>query len=102
MLYFCFMEVNDAMINKLAQLSRLDFSDQEKAAIKTDLQRMIAFVQKMEEVDTENVEPLLHISGVKNVLRKDEAGGTVTVTDALKNAVVNDGIFFKVPKVIKK
>ena len=40
------------MVNKLAQLARLEFDEKEKAAIKTDLQRMIQFVHKMEEVDT--------------------------------------------------
>ena len=96
------MEVNESMVNKLAQLARLEFNETEKTAIRADLQRMIQFVQKMEEVNTDDVAPLLHITAAKNVLRKDEVRGEVTVEEAMKNAAVNDGTFFKVPKVIKK
>lgn len=96
------MEVNDQLIEKLAHLARLSFTDIEKDSIKTDLQRMISFIQKMDEVDTDHVEPLLHITEARNVLRKDEVTGTVTTLEAMKNAPVNDGHFFKVPKVIRK
>ncbi len=96
------MEVNDQLIEKLAHLARLSFTDLEKDSIKTDLQRMISFVQKMEEVNTDNVEPLLHITEAKNVLREDKVTGTVTTFEAMRNAPVNDGHFFKVPKVIRK
>ena len=96
------MEVNDQLIEKLAHLARLSFTDLEKDSIKTDLQRMISFVQKMDEVNTDNVEPLLHITEAKNVLRKDEVTGIVTTFEAMRNAPVNDGHFFKVPKVIRK
>jgi aspartyl-tRNA(Asn)/glutamyl-tRNA(Gln) amidotransferase subunit C len=99
--YICRMEVNDAMIDKLAHLARLKFNDEEKQEIKTDLQRMIAFVEKMNELDLENVEPLLHMSDEINVLREDTVEGSVSRADALKNAPVHDEQFFKVPKVIK-
>jgi len=61
------MEVNDAMVDKLANLARLQFNDTEKEGIKTDLQRMIKFVEKLNEVDTTGVEPLLHMSEQVNV-----------------------------------
>jgi aspartyl-tRNA(Asn)/glutamyl-tRNA(Gln) amidotransferase subunit C len=96
------MEVNDQLIEKLAHLARLSFTDEEKESIKTDLQRMISFIHKMEEVNTDDVEPLLHITEAKNILRKDEVKGTVTTAEAMKNAPLNDGHFFKVPKVIRK
>jgi aspartyl-tRNA(Asn)/glutamyl-tRNA(Gln) amidotransferase subunit C len=96
------MEVNDAMIEKLAHLARLKFNDEEKEEIKYDLQRMIAFVEKLNELDLEGVEPLLHMSDEVNVLREDEIKGSVSREDALKNAPLHDEQFFKVPKVIKK
>jgi len=95
------MEVNDAMVDKLAHLARLQFNDAEKQEIKNDLQRMIAFVEKLNELDVSNVEPLLHMSDDVNVLREDEIKGSVCRKDALKNAPVHDEHFFKVPKVIK-
>ncbi|MBL7741950.1 MAG: Asp-tRNA(Asn)/Glu-tRNA(Gln) amidotransferase subunit GatC [Chitinophagaceae bacterium] len=95
------MEVNDAMVEKLAHLARLKFDDSEKDEIKNDLQRMIAFVEKLNELDLEGVEPLLHMSDEVNVLREDEVKGSVSREEALKNAPLHDEQFFKVPKVIK-
>ncbi|MDB5201490.1 MAG: gatC [Ferruginibacter sp.] len=96
------MEVTDGMIDKLATLARLEFNGAEKSSIKTDLQRMIGFIQKMEEVDTTGVAPLLHIGNTVNVLRKDQAGGNIGNEAALKNASVRSGEFFVVSKVIQK
>lgn len=95
------MEVNDVMIEKLAHLARLEFNDAEKEEIKHDLQRMIAFVEKLNELNLEGVEPLLHMSDEVNVLREDEVEGSISREDALKNAPLHDEQFFKVPKVIK-
>ena len=66
------MEVNDAMIENLASLARLHFDDEEKKEIRTDLQRMIAFIDKLNELNTEGVEPVLHMSDGSNVFREDE------------------------------
>ena len=96
------MEVNDALVDKLATLSRLQFGDTEKAAIKKDLQSMIAFVEKLNELNTTGVEPLLHMSENINVLREDEIKGSTSREEGLKNAPMHDEEFFKVPKVIKK
>jgi aspartyl-tRNA(Asn)/glutamyl-tRNA(Gln) amidotransferase subunit C len=95
------MEVNDEMIDKLAHLARLKFNEDEKQGIRTDLQRMITFVEKLNELNLDNVEPLLHMSGEVNVLREDEIKGSVSREEALKNAPVHNQEFFKVPKVIK-
>ncbi len=96
------MEVNDNMINKLASLAKLRFNEAEKESIKADLQRMILFVQKMEEVDTEGVTPLLHISGNNNNGREDKEQGSCAKSEALKNAEKHSADFFLVPKVIQK
>lgn len=101
-LYFCFMEVNDDMINKLASLARLRFNEAEKSSIKADLQKMISFVQKMDEVDTNGVEPLLHIGEHHNQWREDILQGSCSKADALKNAANHNADFFLVPKVIQK
>ena len=95
------MEVNDSMIDKLAHLARLKFNEAEKREIKIDLQRMIVFVEKLNELNLDGVEPLLHMSEEVNVLREDEVKGSVDRSEALKNAPSHDEQFFKVPKVIK-
>ena len=100
--YICQMEVNDALVDKLANLARLKFDAAEKEEIKNDLQKMIAFVEKLNELDTTGVEPLLHMTNEVNVLREDEIKGSITREQALKNAPFHDEQFFKVPKVINK
>ena len=96
------MDVNDAMVNKLAHLARLHFSEDEKTEIKDDLRKMISFVEKLNELDLDGITPLLHVSEERNVFREDEVKGSVSREEALKNAPLHDGRFFKVPKVIKK
>ena len=100
--YFCKMEVNDALIDKLANLARLKFNIEEKAAIKSDLSQMISFVEKLNGLDTTGITPLLHMSESVNVLREDDVKGSINRADGLKNAALHDEQFFKVPKVIKK
>ena len=96
------MQVNDALIENLAKLSRLSFDEKEKQVIKKDLEQMIGFVDKLKELDTTGVEPLLHMSDSVNVLRDDEIKNSVSREEALKYAPETDGTFFRVPKVIKK
>jgi aspartyl-tRNA(Asn)/glutamyl-tRNA(Gln) amidotransferase subunit C len=96
------MEVNEALVDKLANLARLKFDATAKEEIRNDLQKMIHFVEKLNEIDTTGVEPLLHMSDNVNVLRADEVKGSVSREDGLRNASIHDEQFFKVPKVIKK
>ena len=96
------MEINDEMIDKLAVLSRLRFTEEEKTELKTDLRKMLQFVDKLNELDTSGTEPLLHITDNVNVLRDDVVKADFAREEALFNASVKDENFFKVPKVIKK
>lgn len=96
------MEVTDQMIDKLAMLSRLEFNVDEKKEIKNDLQRMIGFVEKLNELELDQIEPLLFVSTETNVFREDEVKGSISREKALINAPAHDGKFFKVPKVIRK
>lgn len=100
--YICSMQVNDALIDKLARLSMLGFDATDREEIRSDLQKMIGFVDKLQELDTSGVEPLLHMSANLNVLREDVVKGMLTREEALQNAPLHDEAFFKVPKVIKK
>ena len=96
------MEVNDALIDNLSNLARLEFNAADKEEIRKDLQRMILFVEKLGELDTTGVEPLLHMSPETNVLREDIVQGSVSREAALATAPATDGTYFKVPKVIRK
>lgn len=96
------MEVNDELVDKLAHLARLSIKPMEKDAIKNDLQKMISFIDTLNEIDTTGVEPLLFMTDEVNVLREDEVKGSVTREEGLLNAPAKDDQFFKVPKVIRK
>lgn len=96
------MEVNDALIDKLAQLSKLSFESEAKESIKADMSRMLDFVDKLNEIDTDGVEPLIFMSDEVNVLRKDDIERDITQEEALKNAPQHDSDYFKVPKVVSK
>lgn len=96
------MNVNDALIDKLANLSRLEFAEDEKAEIKNDLEKMIGFIDKLNELDTTGVAPLLHMTDNINIFRKDVVNGEISRKDVFKNAPLHDDQFFKVPKVIRK
>ena len=96
------MHVDDALVEKLYRLAMLQFDESEKEEIKSDLQKMIGFVDKLKELDTAGVEPLLHMSPNVNVLREDVVENMVSREEALKNAPLHDEQFFNVPKVIKK
>lgn len=96
------MEITDDTIDNLSHLARLRFTEDKKQAVKKDLQKMIAFVEKLQEVNTDGIEPLLFVSDAVNVLREDEIRGSITREEALQNAPHKDDQFFKVPKVIKK
>jgi aspartyl-tRNA(Asn)/glutamyl-tRNA(Gln) amidotransferase subunit C len=96
------MQVNDALIEKLSRLSMLQFDAEERESIKADLEKMIGFVDKLKELDTTGVEPLLHMAGEVNVLREDVAGSMLSQEEALQHAPMHNDQFFLVPKVIKK
>ena len=96
------MHVDDALITKLSRLSMLQFNEEEREEIKSDLQKMIGFMDKIRELDLDAVEPLLHICHNQDVLREDLPGNMLTRDEALKNSEGQDGQYFIVPKIITK
>lgn len=96
------MEINDALVNRLADLARLEFDGDQKNVLKKDLEKIFQMVEKLREVNVDGVEPLIYMNEEANVLRKDVVSGTVSKTDALLNAPQKDSDYFKVPKVLKK
>jgi len=99
---FAHMEISTALVENLANLSKLQFEEADKTAIQEDLQKMVGFIAELESVDTTGIEPLLHMGDASNVLREDTISGSVSRAEGLLNSPVHDQAFFKVPKVIKK
>ena len=96
------MNIDDKMIGHLAHLARLEFENESKEEIINDLDKILSFVEKLNELDTENVEPLIYMTDEYNVLREDEVVLSITQQEALKNAPQKDSDYFKVPKVVEK
>ena len=94
------MQVNDELIDKLATLAKLEFEAEKKKEIIKDLTQIISFVEKLNELDTSGVEPLIFMTDEVNVLRKDEVKHDITHDEALLNAPKKDSDYFKAPKVI--
>jgi len=96
------MVINGELIDKLANLSMLSFSPDEKDEIRIKLAEMLEFVNKLNELDCADAAPLLHISSNKNITREDVMADAMDVADVLKNTGNTNNPFFKVPKVIHK
>ena len=96
------MKITKETVDQVATLAKLSFTDTEKEKIQQDLSKIIDFVEKINEIDTDGVEPLTHINESVNVLREDEAIETLTQEEALKNAPHKDSDYFKIPKVLNK
>ncbi len=96
------MKIDKETVDKIAHLARLEFENEAKDQIIKDMNNMLAFVEKLNELDTSNVEPLIYMSNETNVLREDEVKQEITQQEALKNAPKKDSDYFKVPKVIDK
>ena len=96
------MNIDKDTVDKIAHLARLEFEDKAKEEIIKDMNNMLAFVNKLNEVDTTGVEPLIYMSDEVNVLREDDVVQEITQEQALKNAPQKDSDYFKVPKVIDR
>lgn len=96
------MKIDNELVDKLAELAKLEFDEEGKKKLIADLEGIFAMVEKLEEVNVDGVEPLIYMTGEKNVLRKDVVKDTVSKEEALLNAPQRDSDYFKVPKVIKK
>ena len=96
------MKIDNALVDHLARLSKLEFEESETERIKKDLQGIVDLVEQLEEVDVTGVEPLIYMSDERNVLRKDFVQGEISREEALQNAPQRDSDYYKVPKVISK
>ncbi len=96
------MKIARKDVEKLAHLGRLELTEEELASMESDMNKMLQFVEKINEMDLEGVEPLAYMSEEVNILREDEVKQDITHEEALKNAPDKDTDYFRVPKVIKK
>ncbi|MEN9334107.1 MAG: hypothetical protein RLY35_1287 [Bacteroidota bacterium] len=95
------MKIDKETVDRLAELAKLEFSDAGKEAMVKDLTNMLDFVDQLNAIDVEGVEPLIFVNERNNnVLREDHIERPITQAEALKNAPQKDMYYFRVPKVI--
>ncbi len=91
---------DDGLIRNVALLGRIELTDEEAQTFGRQLAEIVAWVDKLQELDTDGVEPMAHALDVCNVLAEDLPGESLPSNKALANAPARDGDFYKVPKVI--
>ncbi|MEI6880976.1 MAG: Asp-tRNA(Asn)/Glu-tRNA(Gln) amidotransferase subunit GatC [Bacteroidetes bacterium] len=96
------MDINNETIDRLAELAKLEFSIIEKESLKKDLNSIISYFEKLNEVNTDNVEPLIFMTDEVNRLREDVVIQNTSKQEALLNAPAKDSDYFRVPKVLDK
>ena len=84
----------------IARLARLELTDQELQTMTRQLGQIVEYVNQLQQVDTEGVEPLAHALDIHNVFRDDQPAPSLTVADALANAPCRRQDFFSVPAVL--
>lgn len=94
--------VDRKLILHLEKLAKLSLSEEERFILTKDLSKMIEMVDQLKEVNTEGIEPLIHMNPNLNFWRSDEVKSNGDTSSALKNAPTSSGKFYSVPKMIKK
>lgn len=95
------MQIDKDTLHKIAHLARLEIKPEEEAPLLKSLVSVLSWMEHLNELDTNDVAPLTHISSEINVMREDRAGHHLSREEGLVNAPSQDGIYFRVPKVIE-
>jgi aspartyl-tRNA(Asn)/glutamyl-tRNA(Gln) amidotransferase subunit C len=96
------MKIDTKVVDELAHLARLSYENEAKEEIVTELNKIIAFVEKLEEINTDGIEPLIYMVDETNITREDVMKQDVSQDEGLKNAPKKDSDYFRVPKVIEQ
>jgi aspartyl-tRNA(Asn)/glutamyl-tRNA(Gln) amidotransferase subunit C len=88
-------------VNHVANLARLEFNEEEKKKLADQLGRILDYIEKLNELDTEKIGPTSHVIPVKNVFRSDSPNPSLSRKDALANVPSQVGGLFEVPKIIE-
>lgn len=95
------MKLDKETLQKIAHLARLNFEEKAEANMLDSMSEILTWVEKLNEIDTENVAPLIHMSHEINILREDVATQPLDHDRGLKNAPAKDSDYFRVPKVLE-
>ena len=93
-------KIDEAQVRKVAKLARLELTDAEVGEFAGQLSAIIDYVEKMNELNTDDVEPMAHCLAITNCLREDVVRESLSVEQVLSNAPQHDDEFFRVPKIL--
>ena len=96
------MKIDNTLVDKIAKLAKLKFDEKSKEKMKKDLVKMIDFIDVLNKIDTDKIDPLIYLSEEKNIMREDDFEENLSQKESLKNAPEKDSDYFKVPKILKK
>lgn len=96
------MKIDKNTVYKVADLARIEIKDKEVDTLTQEMNKILTFMEKLNELDTDGVEPLVYMNEEANVWREDIAKNEISVADGLKNAALHNESFFLVPKIIEK
>ena len=95
------MKIDNELVDKLAELAKLEFDETAKAETIINLNKMVAMISKIDELDLKGMLPLKYMTSENNVWREDVIQSEITKAEILHNAPVKDSDYIKVPKVLK-
>ncbi len=95
------MRISIEEIEHIASLARLSLTEKEKELFGSQLSSILDYMEKLNELDTRNIEPTSHVLPLSNVMRNDVPGPSIPREDALMNAPDHTEKFFRVPKIIE-
>jgi aspartyl-tRNA(Asn)/glutamyl-tRNA(Gln) amidotransferase subunit C len=96
------MKIDKQTVHKVADLARIAIKDNEVDTLTQEMNKILTFMEKLNELDTTQVKPLVYMNEEVNVWREDVAVQEIGVADGLKNAALHNDEFFFVPKIIEK
>ena len=96
------MKITDEQLDHIARLARLRLTDEERTRLRKDLDDIVGYVEKLNEIDVDGIEPTSHALEQKNVFLAPDAAHPLHAADALKNAPLRHRDFFDIPRVIEE
>lgn len=96
------MTIDKQTIDKVANLARIAIQEEEAESLMADMNKILTFMEKLNELDTTGVAPLVYMNEEENVWREDIVKEEISVSEGLNNAALHNESFFMVPKIIEK
>ncbi|MGY3052158.1 aspartyl-tRNA(Asn)/glutamyl-tRNA(Gln) amidotransferase subunit C [Pedobacter sp. UYEF25] len=96
------MILDENTIYKIAELARIEIADDKVEKLIPEMNKILSFMEKLNELDTKGVLPLVYMTDAENVWREDVVKQEITTAEGLKNAAKQNGTYFMVPKVIER